>query len=211
MDSRSTIQRRVVLAGVARVFAEAVAEVIARGDDVTVDVCELDDIADHLHGVAPDVLVIGDAEGASDRVAVTAEIVREAAPDATIIVVTGTIDLDFALHADERGIDAIVPSEAPLGSLLAALQVRGPCQQTVGTNVSPRGRLELVATPTASLTPRELEVLRLLADGLGARAIAETVDLSVHTVRDHIKSVLRKLAAHSQLEAVVTATRRGLV
>ena len=211
MDNRTTTERRVVLAGVARLFAEAVADVISRGDDVTVELCDLDDLDERLLGERPDVIVIGDAEGDSDRVAMAAEHVREAAPDATIIVVTGTLDLEFALHADERGIDAIVPSEAPLGSLLAALEVTVHCEQPLGTPDSPRGRLELVATPAASLTPRELEVLRLLADGMGARAIADAVDLSVHTVRDHIKSVLRKLAAHSQLEAVVTATRRGLV
>jgi two-component system, NarL family, nitrate/nitrite response regulator NarL len=209
VDSRRVTERRVLLAGVARLFAEAVADVIARGDHVTVDVCDIDGIVDHLRETPVDVVVIGDADGESDRVAHTAEAVRELVPDAHVIVVTGTLDLEFALHADERGIDAIVPSEASLGSLLAALDATGSYAGDAG--FAPRSRLELVPPAQVTLTPRELEVLRLLSEGLGARAIADRVGLSVHTVRDHIKSVLRKLAAHSQLEAVVTATRRGLV
>ena len=61
------------------------------------------------------------------------------------------------------------------------------------------------------LTPRELEVLRLLGLGRDPRAIAKELGLSLHTSRDHVKRVLAKLGVHSQLEAVVVATRTGLI
>jgi DNA-binding NarL/FixJ family response regulator len=61
------------------------------------------------------------------------------------------------------------------------------------------------------LTPRELEVLQMLAEGAANKAIADTLFLSVNTVRNHIQSVLTKLGAHSKLEAVSLAVREGII
>jgi DNA-binding CsgD family transcriptional regulator len=61
------------------------------------------------------------------------------------------------------------------------------------------------------VTPRERQVLELLGQGLDARVIARTLGISLHTSRGHVKSLLAKLHAHSQLEAVVNATRAGLL
>jgi DNA-binding NarL/FixJ family response regulator len=63
----------------------------------------------------------------------------------------------------------------------------------------------------SDLTPREVEVLRLLAQGLSARDIAERLVLSLHTVRNYIRDVLLKLNAHSQLEAVAIAVRENII
>jgi DNA-binding CsgD family transcriptional regulator len=67
------------------------------------------------------------------------------------------------------------------------------------------------ATPRGSLTPRQLEVLRLLAEGKRAKEIAGQLWLSETTVRNHIRAVLRELESHSQLEALSKARRLGLV
>jgi DNA-binding NarL/FixJ family response regulator len=61
------------------------------------------------------------------------------------------------------------------------------------------------------LTARELEVLQLLAQGQGSRAIATQMHLSLNTVRNYTQSILHKLAAHSKLEAVATAVREGII
>lgn len=61
------------------------------------------------------------------------------------------------------------------------------------------------------LTPRQREVLGLLAEGLSARQIAGKLVLTETTVRNHIRAVLTELGAHSQLQAVVTARRAGLL
>jgi DNA-binding NarL/FixJ family response regulator len=55
------------------------------------------------------------------------------------------------------------------------------------------------------LTLRQLEVLQLLADGVTARSIASKLGLAETTVRNHIRAVLARLGAHSQLEAVARA------
>jgi two-component system response regulator DesR len=67
------------------------------------------------------------------------------------------------------------------------------------------------ARTAAGLTPREHEVLERLADGQDAMEIARSLALSVYSVRGHIKSLMRKLGVHTQLQAVVVAARRGIV
>jgi DNA-binding NarL/FixJ family response regulator len=62
-----------------------------------------------------------------------------------------------------------------------------------------------------SLTPRELEVLRALGEGLQGYAIAERFGVSIRTQRNHVASILRKLGVHSQLQAVLFAVRHGLI
>jgi two-component system nitrate/nitrite response regulator NarL len=61
------------------------------------------------------------------------------------------------------------------------------------------------------LTPRELEVLRLLAEGLPNKTIAARLDISEHTVKYHVNTILGKLGVTSRTEAVVRATRLGLI
>ena len=63
----------------------------------------------------------------------------------------------------------------------------------------------------AELTPREREVLEFLAAGASNKAIARQLDLSVHTVKFHVASLLRKLGASGRLEAVGIGLRTGLL
>jgi DNA-binding NarL/FixJ family response regulator len=64
---------------------------------------------------------------------------------------------------------------------------------------------------TEALTPRELEVLALLAAGASNKWIARRLGISVHTAKFHVAGVLEKLSAHSRAEAVAVAARLGLV
>jgi DNA-binding NarL/FixJ family response regulator len=61
------------------------------------------------------------------------------------------------------------------------------------------------------LTPREIEVLRALADGLGNKDIAERLGISEHTVKFHVASVMGKLGAASRTQAVTLGIQRHLV
>lgn len=66
-------------------------------------------------------------------------------------------------------------------------------------------------SPTEELTPREQEVLHLLAEGLTNKAIARQLSISDHTVKFHVNALMSKLGAQSRTEAVVRATRQGLL
>jgi DNA-binding NarL/FixJ family response regulator len=61
------------------------------------------------------------------------------------------------------------------------------------------------------LTARELEILGLVAEGLRNRDVADRLGISVNTVHRHVQSVLEKLDAHSKLQAVILASRAGLL
>jgi DNA-binding NarL/FixJ family response regulator len=61
------------------------------------------------------------------------------------------------------------------------------------------------------LTPRELEVLQLLAAGLGNKEIASRLTISEHTVKFHVASIMGKLGAVSRTEAVTLGIRHGLI
>jgi DNA-binding NarL/FixJ family response regulator len=61
------------------------------------------------------------------------------------------------------------------------------------------------------LTPREIEVLRLLAQGVSNRSISERLGISLNTTRNYVQSIIRKCNAHSKLEAVSAAQRQGVL
>jgi DNA-binding NarL/FixJ family response regulator len=62
-----------------------------------------------------------------------------------------------------------------------------------------------------ALTPREIEVLRLLGEGLGNKEIASRLGVSEHTVKSHVASIMGKLGAASRTEAVMLGIRHGIV
>jgi DNA-binding CsgD family transcriptional regulator len=68
-----------------------------------------------------------------------------------------------------------------------------------------------VRESNGALTPRELEILRIVATGVSTKGTAEKLHVSPATVRNHVQSLLGKLGAHSRLEAVAHATRHRLL
>jgi DNA-binding NarL/FixJ family response regulator len=89
-----------------------------------------------------------------------------------------------------------------------------PAAQLAGllTRVHQRAREEADRTLLRSqFTPREHEVLLLMANGLDNKAIARELGLTLNTVRSYVQDILEKLDAHSKLEAVAAAARHDLL
>lgn len=96
-------------------------------------------------------------------------------------------------------------------ALIAASQGLAVCDPELLSSARPaagEGHWPLAGT---SLTPRELEVLALLAEGLPNKSIARRLDISEHTVKFHVNAVLAKLDVQSRTEAAVRAARMGLI
>ncbi len=134
----------------------------------------------------------------------------QAATGAPVLLISGAGDRRGMAAAVESGCAGFVSKGLPLASLVRAIHT-----VAAGGSVFPTTLLEEVlnrdksgATP---LTEKEMEVLQLLATGRPAAEIAEQLFVSIHTARNHIRSILSKLEARSQLEAVVLAVRSGLV
>lgn len=96
---------------------------------------------------------------------------------------------------------------AALGALAQGLAVFEPAQSALLP--LPRGEPSL--SPVEALTPRELDVLHAMADGLSNKLIARRLEISEHTVKFHVNAILGKLGAQSRTEAVVRATRAGIL
>ena len=99
--------------------------------------------------------------------------------------------------------------ERLLPALVAVGQGFGVLDLSLTAAVPPIRSLPAGNAP--DLTPRELEALRLIADGLPNKAIASRLGISEHTVKFHVNSILSKLAAQSRTEAVTNAARLGLI
>ncbi|HEV2529523.1 MAG TPA: response regulator transcription factor [Thermomicrobiales bacterium] len=97
---------------------------------------------------------------------------------------------------------------ASVHAVLAGLTVIEPA---MAVRLGGSGSIPVTLEPGEALTPREQEVLRLVSEGLPNKTIARELGISEHTAKFHVGSLLAKLHAGSRTEAVMTATRRGLL
>jgi len=138
-----------------------------------------------------------------------------------LVVFVDVADARVAARALAAGAGAVVTRTADAAEVLAVVQA-----VAAGLSVLPRGLVrELlggafsaesatsrpVETIVSPLTPREQEVLALLAQGLANKAIAPKLGISEHTVKAHVAAIYEKLGAGNRAEAVVLAARRGLL
>lgn len=136
---------------------------------------------------------------------------------ATAAVVTTIFDDDaHVFPAMQAGAQGYLLKEQPRERFIAGLQgiLRGepPLSPAIARRMIAHFNAAAPAEgPEVSLTPRETEVLRLVAKGFTQQEIAGHLGLSRHTVVDHVKSLYRKLNVSSRAEAALAATRRGLV
>jgi DNA-binding NarL/FixJ family response regulator len=152
----------------------------------------------------PDVLLVDVDDWDEESVA---EWVSGGAP-----VVALVPDLSDAGTLVRAGVRGVLPQEADARELAAAVEAAASGLVVVHPNgvaglVTP-ARARVDSTP---LTPREVEVLRLLADGEGNKQIAWKLGITEHTVKFHVASILNKLNAGSRTEAVAIGIRQGLV
>ena len=121
---------------------------------------------------------------------------------------------NVTVDAWRAGVQGLLLRDAGAGRLAAALAAAAQGLQVVDPELAPGllpARGPDVDQPAEPLTPRELEVLQLLADGLPNKTIAARLGISEHTVKFHVNAILGKLGVQSRTEAVIHATRLGLV
>ena len=132
------------------------------------------------------------------------------------VVLLEQMDADVRRDAYAGGASAVLPLDVRAAELIAA--VRAAANGLVV--MQPAVSLEMAAlTRTTqrraelpvSLTPREQEVLTLLARGLANKAMAAELHITEHTVKTHVAAVYEKLGAGNRAEAVVAAARQGLI
>ena len=162
----------------------------------------------------PPDLVIMDlhiATSAVDGIDAAAQI-RQTSPSTQVVVLTGHADRTVLCRAAEAGACSLVPKDGSLPELMGAIRAAGPGAMVVHPRLLRSLMTEPAETPDPPrLSRREIDVLGMLSLGMGTRSISDHLGISLHTCRGYVKSLLVKLDAHSQLEAVANGRRHGLL
>ena len=135
----------------------------------------------------------------------------ESGSDTAIILYTGYAERSVVLEALDAGARGFLLKEAPLDDMARAIKIVAGG----GTYIDP-GLAGLVAGPEAAerlptLTKREREILRLLADGMRNDGVALELSISPLTVRTHVRNAMSKLEADTRTHAVARALRESLI
>jgi DNA-binding NarL/FixJ family response regulator len=205
---------RVLVVDDHRAVADAIALAIGGASDL-ICVGTAHDVKDALaltEKLAPDVVVMDVRLGDGDGVELTARLTRRF-PALRVVILTAVVDHGLLQRAAEAGAAGIFPKDGSLAEVLSALRSSRVDDLMVHPSLLRRlaTRPAQGPLPAVSLTSREQDVLTLMANGHDSAQVARRLGISLLTCRGYVKSLLTKLDAHSQLEAVVVATRLGLV
>jgi DNA-binding NarL/FixJ family response regulator len=180
----------------------------------------------------PDLAVVGTAKTATEAMRIATDVrpnvvlmdysleqgdgliaardIKNVLPDTRVVILTGARDDTIITGALDAGCDGFVRKTAPLRQLLGAIRTAAGGGQAFSADDIAIALRRMRSTPS-TLTKRELEVLRLMASGASTANMVQSLYLSPHTVRSHVRHILEKLGAHSKLEAVAIAAREGLI
>ena len=201
---------RVLIVDDHRMFADSLVRLLDDEADLEVVglACTIDEAVRAAVRTRPDVVLLdfrlpdGDAPECLARL-------NGVAPNTQALIMTG-LDDDATMRAARDSGCHVVTKNRGAGDLIAALRVvasgAAPPDDRGRARRSPRD-----ATSTRLLSDRECDLLTELARGLSTAEIAETLHISPTTVRNHVQRILTKLGAHSRLEAVAIAIKKGII
>jgi DNA-binding NarL/FixJ family response regulator len=189
-------RRKVRLAGSAARLGTAEPQIAASGADVLL----LEADGEELERIAKEVSDAG----------IAAEI--------PVVILASDMRAAEAAAALRAGVRGVLPAETAPEQLVAALEaaaagllVLHPEDLVATMPVASSAQGARIAELVEPLTPREREVLQMLASGLANKIIAVRLGISEHTVKFHVAAILGKLGAESRTEAVALGIRRGLI
>jgi DNA-binding NarL/FixJ family response regulator len=161
----------------------------------------------------PDVILmdyeLSDGDGAQ-----ATQLIKDELPATKVVMLTSFTDEAVLVSAIEAGCSGFVTKHKAVEEVAAAVRAAYEGEALISPSMLARLLPKLRRSSRglgSDLTPRELEVLKLLAEGLSNGAIAERLVISLHTVRNHVQSIIMKMQAHSKLEAVTVAVREGVI
>jgi DNA-binding NarL/FixJ family response regulator len=169
-----------------------------------------------LGALAPDLVLMDVALPGVSGIEATRRI-REAFPGLRVVMLTAFADPDLLFQAMRAGAVGYLLKHTPAPLLVATLRRIAAGEHTLTPDLASRvlrefrGRQAEPRAPFAELSPREEEVLKLLATGETNRQIARRLFVSEETVKSHVASIFRKLEVSDRTRAAVLAVRAGLV
>ena len=144
--------------------------------------------------------------------------IKEVAPTARIIMLTVSDEEADLYDAVKNGASGYLLKDSSIDEVAQAIRVVADGQSLISPSMAIKlldefkqmSRADRQQVPSPRLTDRELEVLKLVAQGLNNREIAKRLFISENTVKNHVRNILEKLQLHSRMEAVMYAVREKL-
>jgi RNA polymerase sigma factor (sigma-70 family) len=207
-------------------FRQGIEHSLARTKDVqisaTADVS--DEVLSIIDNLPPDVALL-DIDTLPDNGLKLARRIKQRLPTIGVVVLTSSLDDAQLFQALKAQAVAYLSKEVTASELVNTIRrvARGehPINESLTTRpklaeqvlmqfqeLSLRSEAEQFLAP---LTPREMEILKYIAQGYLNKQIAAELDISEQTIKNHVTSILRKLNANARTEAVVVAIKQGLI
>jgi two-component system, NarL family, response regulator YdfI len=194
---------------------------LARRIEIAGSAAHLDELEGRLADLSVDAILI-DSTGEALETFLDALNASGLASDFGVVALVEPASLAAFSNALRDGVRAVLPNDVSPEQLVAALQaaatgllVLHPAQVAAQASshvfASAPQRARQLNELTEPLTPRENEVLQMLASGLANKEIAAKLAISEHTIKFHVASILGKLGAATRTEAVSVGIRRGLI
>lgn len=191
----------IVRAGLESIIRTGSVEVVGNFSDFTT-------LLELLDKRQPDVLVLNDDESIWEQLAQV-----DGASSPAIVVLSNPAS-DTLMNALAMGVRGVLPSSVTATEMMAAIEAVAEGLVVFHADIVDLVNLRFAGPMPRTvepLTSRELEVLQMLALGLGNKSIASRLTISEHTVKFHISSIFSKLNASSRTEAVTLGLRQGLI
>jgi DNA-binding NarL/FixJ family response regulator len=206
---------RVLIVDDHAMVAQGLAKVLGEQDDIEVvgTVGRVEDAVASARLHRPDVVMM-DYELPDGNGVQATERIRTDRPETRVVMVTSYTDEGVLISAIEAGASGYVTKHKVIEEVVSAVRAAHAGEALISPTMLARLLPKLrpsERTVGSDLTPREIEVLKLLAEGLSNQSISEKLVISLHTVRHHVQNIITKLGAHSKLEAVATAARAGII
>lgn len=208
---KTCVRTRVLIVDDHATFAELLSGALDREPDL-VSIGTAGTVASGLEqcrALRPDVIIMDHRLPDGSGITAASQILVFA-PHSRIIILTGHPTPQGLAQAASLGASAFLPKGGSLAVVLDAVRYSPPGGMIVPPNmISHCPKPEHESMTRANLTPREVEILHLMARGNDAKTNARLLGITLNTCRGHVKSILAKLGTHSQLEAVAAATQLG--
>ncbi|WP_145905381.1 response regulator transcription factor [Kitasatospora viridis] len=174
------------------------------------------EVIDRVRELRPDVVLMDVRMPRRNGIEATRLLLAESGQPPKVVVITTFENDDYVTAALSAGASGFVLKRLPVRQIAEAVRVVAEGEailfpQALRRMVAARPLRSVEALPTAALTAREEEVLRLMATGLSNAEIAERLVVGQQTVKTHVGNVLIKLGAQNRTHAVVIAYESGLV
>lgn len=172
-------------------------------------------LARDIASLQPDVALL-ELERYDDDLAPTLRLIGTEPRSTAVVVLAEDPPAAWAAEALRSGVRAVLPREASAEEIVAAVEAAAAGLVVLHADAVDALLARLSTAPRLApahqtLTGREIEVLQMLAEGLGNKTIARRLGISEHTVKFHIGSIFSKLDASSRTEAVTLGVRQGLI